>query len=75
MVDQSRTVADVLAQVRDGRLVDFVKEAVVLVTLELMGLRFRPRSARRWPRLSCGPPTATGIAPGRGKQGLGRSSC
>jgi transposase-like protein len=33
---QSMTVADVVAQVRDGRLEDFVKEAVVLVCRELM---------------------------------------
>src|SRR3984885_15208540 len=33
---QRMTVADVLAQVRDGRLEDFVKEAVVLVARELM---------------------------------------
>ena len=30
------TVADVVAQVRDGRLEDFVKEAVALVARELM---------------------------------------
>ena len=30
------TVADVVAQVRDGRLEDFVREAVVLVVRELM---------------------------------------
>jgi hypothetical protein len=30
------TVADVVAQVRDGRLEDFVREAVVLVARELM---------------------------------------
>jgi hypothetical protein len=30
------TVADVVAQVRDGRLEDFVREAVVLVAKELM---------------------------------------
>src|ERR1700722_6368631 len=30
------TVADVVAQVRDGRLEDFVREAVVVVTRELM---------------------------------------
>ncbi|HET9060324.1 MAG TPA: IS256 family transposase [Acidimicrobiales bacterium] len=33
---QSMTVADVVAQVRDGRLEDFVREAVVLVTRQLM---------------------------------------
>jgi putative transposase len=37
MVEQSMTVADVVAQVRDGRLEDFVKEAVALVARELMG--------------------------------------
>jgi putative transposase len=33
---QSMTVADVVAQVRDGRLEDFVREAVALVARELM---------------------------------------
>jgi hypothetical protein len=33
---QSMTVADVVAQVRDGRLDDFVKDAVALVARELM---------------------------------------
>jgi transposase-like protein len=33
---QSMTVADVVEQVRDGRLEDFVREAVALVTRELM---------------------------------------
>ncbi len=33
---QSMTVADVVAQVRDGRLDDFVREAVALVARELM---------------------------------------
>ena len=33
---QSMTVADVVANVRDGRLEDFVREAVVLVARELM---------------------------------------
>ena len=33
---QSMTVADVVAQVRDGRLEDFIKEAVALVARELM---------------------------------------
>lgn len=36
MVEQSMTVADVVAQVRDGRLEDFVREAVALVARELM---------------------------------------
>ena len=34
---QSMTVGDVVAQVRDGRLEDFVREAVALVARELMG--------------------------------------
>ena len=33
------TVADVVAGVRDGRLEDFVREAVVLVARELMEAR------------------------------------
>jgi Tn3 transposase DDE domain len=33
---QSMTVADVVAQVRDGRLEDFVRDAVALVVRELM---------------------------------------
>jgi hypothetical protein len=33
---QSMTVGDVVAGVRDGRLEDFVREAVVLVARELM---------------------------------------
>jgi hypothetical protein len=33
---QSMTVADVVAQVRDGRLEDVVREAVALVARELM---------------------------------------
>ena len=37
MADGQRiTVADVVAQTRDGRLEDFVREAVVLVARELM---------------------------------------
>jgi transposase-like protein len=32
----SMTVADVVAQVRDGRLEDFVREAVAIVARELM---------------------------------------
>lgn len=36
VVEQSMTVADVVAGVRDGRLDDFVREAVVLVARELM---------------------------------------
>ena len=42
---QSMTVADVVAQMRDGRLEDFVREAVVLVARELMEAEIRRRSA------------------------------
>ena len=42
---QSMTVADVVAQVRDGRLEDFVREAVVLVARELMEGEISARSA------------------------------
>ena len=52
---QSMTVADVVAQERDGRLEDFVREAVALVARELMeGEISAPRSvpglARSRPR-------------------------
>jgi transposase-like protein len=36
VVEQSMTVADVVARVRDGRLDDFVREAVALVAREIM---------------------------------------
>ena len=36
VVEQSMTVGDVVAQVRDGRLEDFVREAVRLVAREIM---------------------------------------
>ena len=41
------TVADVVAQVRDGRLEDFVREAVVLVARELMEAEISARGRRR----------------------------
>ena len=44
---QSMTVADVVAQVRDGRLEDFVREAVALVARELMEARDHGRDRRR----------------------------
>ena len=49
---QRMTAADVVAQVRDGRLEDFVREAVVLVARELMEAeisRDRPSSGRSRP--------------------------
>jgi hypothetical protein len=45
---QRMTPADVVAQVRDGRLEDFVREAVVLVARELMEAdRLKPRLPRQ----------------------------
>ena len=48
---QSMTVADVVAQVRDGRLEDFVREAVALVAREVMEAEISegPRSVRSRP--------------------------
>jgi hypothetical protein len=51
---QRMTVADVVAQVRAGRLEDFVREAVAIVARELMegeiSARRSARSSARWPR-------------------------
>jgi hypothetical protein len=47
---QRMTASDVVAQVRDRRLEDFVREAVVLVARELMEAEVPSRSAPRWPR-------------------------
>ena len=74
---QSMTVADVVAQVRDGRLEDFVKEAVTLVTRELMEAEI---SAEVGAELGEVAPEArvthaTGIARVHGRPGLARSSC
>ena len=44
---QSMTVADVVAKTMDGRLEDFVREAVALVARELMEGEIRLRSAPR----------------------------
>jgi hypothetical protein len=52
---QRMTAADVVAQTRDGRLEDFVREAVALVTRELMEAEVSEQSgpsmarSRRWP--------------------------
>jgi hypothetical protein len=74
---QSMTVADVVAKTMDGRLEDFVREAVVLVARELMEGEISAeigaglgRSRRR-----CGLRIAMGIAGGGGRRGLVRSSC
>ena len=71
------TVGDVVAQVRDGRLEDFVREAVVLVARELMegeisaevGAELGEVAPGRGRRI------ATGIARGGGRRGWVRSSC
>jgi hypothetical protein len=71
------TAADVVARVRDGRLEDLVREAV-LVAPELMEADV---SAEIGAELGEVAPEArvtriaTGIGRGRGKRGLGRSSC
>ena len=71
------TATDVVAQVRDGRFEDFVREAVVLVARELMEAEISSRSApsSERSRPMRGSRIATGIARGRGRPGLGRSSC
>ena len=73
---QRMTAADVVAQVRDGRLEDFVKEAVVLIARELMEAEISGEIGAELgevaPQVSSR--TATGIARGRGRRGSGRSS-
>ena len=74
---QSMTVADVVAKTMDGRLEDFVREAVALVARELMegeisgeiGAELGEVAPMRGPRI------ATGIARGRGRRGSVSSSC
>ena len=74
---QRMTVADVVAQTRDGRLEDFVREAVALVARELMEAEVSEQVGAELGEVA---PDArvthrTGIAPGRGRRGSGRSSC
>jgi hypothetical protein len=71
------TAADVVAQVRDGRLEDFVREAVVLVARELMEAEISAEIGRNWVRSLRRPGSriATGIGRGRGRRGSARSSC
>ena len=65
------TVADVVAQVRDGRLEDFVREAVVLVARELMegeiSAEIGAELGEVAPRAGCR--IATGIGRGHGRPG------
>ena len=75
---QSMTVADVVANVRDGRLEDFVREAVVLIARELMEAEISDEIGAalgevapetRWHGI------ATGTGRGGGRRGSGKSSC
>ena len=74
---QSMTVADVVAKTMDGRLEDFVREAVALVARELMEGEISAEVGAGLGEIA--PETrlriAMGIARGRGRRGLGRSSC
>ena len=73
----SMTVADVVAQVRDGRLEDFVREAVTLVTRELMEAEISPEVGAELGEVA--PESrlthAMVTAPGGGRRASGRSSC
>ena len=74
---QSMTVADVVAQVRDGRLEDFVREAVALVARQLMEAEISAEVGAELGEIA--PETRTTHRNGyrsRGwETGLGRSSC
>ena len=75
---QSMTVADVVAQVRDGRLEDFVREAVVLVARELMEAEISAEiGAELWRgRAGARVDASQRVSPdGRGRPESGRSSC
>jgi hypothetical protein len=75
--DQRMTVADVVAQARDGRLEDFVREAVGPVARELMEAEISEQIGAELGEVA--PETrrriAMGIARGPGRRGSGRSSC
>ena len=75
---QRMTVADVVAQVRDGRLEDFVREAVALVARELMEAEVSAEIGAELGEVVAGcrgRRIAMGIARGDGRRGSGRSSC
>jgi putative transposase len=67
------TVADVVAQVREGRLEDFVREAVVRVARELMEGEISAEVGAELGEvaLSSGRRIGTRIGPGRGRRGWG----
>jgi len=67
------TAADVVAEVRDERLEDFIREAVVLIARELMEAEISGgrRRARRTSRRMSVSSIAMCIARGRGDAGRG----
>ena len=74
---QRMTAADVVAQVRDGRFEDFVREAVVLVARELMEAEISERVGAELGEVA---PDArvthrNGYRPRPWERGSGRSSC
>ncbi len=74
---QSMTVADVVAKTMDGRLEDFVREAVALVAREVMEAEVSAEVGAGRGEVARGRASriATGIGRGRGRRGLGSSSC
>ena len=74
---QSMTVADVVANVRHGRLEDFVREAVVLIARELMEAEISDEIGAALGEVA--PETRlthrNGYRRGGGRRGSGKSSC
>ena len=69
------TVADVVAQVRDGRLEDFAREAVALIARALMEAEVSAEIGAGLGQVAPGRRIAMGIARGRGRRGWGRLTC
>ena len=71
------TVADVVAQVRDGRLEDFVREAVSLLARELMEAEVSAEIGAQLGEVAPdeGRLIAMGIGGERGRRGSATSSC
>ena len=69
---QRMTVADVVAQVRDGRLEDFVREAVALVARELMEAEISTEVGEFAPETRL--MHRNGYRPRGGRRGLARST-
>jgi transposase-like protein len=73
---QSMTVGDVVAGARDGRLEDFVREAVVLIARELMESEITGEIGAELGEVS--PDRVThrnGYRPRGGRRGSANSSC